>query len=147
MKSFQNLRISLPHKQLPTKRCNLSSFAANPTHVSQTSLPLVPIYSTKSHISAKFYSSFSSNFKPPTDFPFNQQQQKFGLDRIVDVELLQQETPQKITSIWVQHHHKKPCISAVVPSETFEKLKERYSKWCAHDHKLLRHPDLQYITS
>jgi hypothetical protein len=52
-----------------------------------------------------------------------------GLDRIVKVELLEKETPQKITSIWVNYHHKKPCISAVLQKEQYKKIKDKATKW------------------
>lgn len=73
-------------------------------------------YSTKFWISTQsFFSSSSSSVKSL----------KQSLDDFAFVERLEAETPEKVQSLWLQHHIHKDCISAVIPTETFKKLEER----------------------
>lgn len=82
---------------------------------------------TKRFISATSFKMANANFT-----------QGAGLDRFVKVDLLQKETPQKIQSIWVQHHHKLPCISAVLQKEQYQKLKDKAAKWFLFKRILLK---------
>lgn len=50
---------------------------------------------------------------------------KDRLDDVVKVELLEKESKDKITALWLKHHLKKDCVSAVVPPATYAKLLER----------------------
>ena len=69
-----------------------------------------------------------STIKPPT-IP---QQQLTGLNKIVRLEILKQETPERIKSIWVNYHRNKDCIGAVIEKETFDKLKKKAQRWYYH---------------
>ncbi|EFA74562.1 hypothetical protein PPL_00061 [Heterostelium album PN500] len=47
------------------------------------------------------------------------------LNEIVKLELLQKESPETIKEIWLRYHSKKDSICAVIPAETYNKLKQR----------------------
>ena len=50
---------------------------------------------------------------------------KQPLSAYARLELLEQEIPEKVRRIWLQHHAAKPCISAVIPVETAKILSTR----------------------
>ncbi|EIE80289.1 hypothetical protein G6F46_002334 [Rhizopus delemar] len=47
------------------------------------------------------------------------------LDKLVKVELLEKETPENIEKIWTAGHANKDCITAVIPSDIYDKLYKR----------------------
>eukprot|EP01095_Lingulamoeba_sp_RSL-Kostka_P016872 TRINITY_DN8465_c0_g1_i1.p1 TRINITY_DN8465_c0_g1~~TRINITY_DN8465_c0_g1_i1.p1 ORF type:complete len:272 (+),score=31.32 TRINITY_DN8465_c0_g1_i1:154-969(+) len=51
--------------------------------------------------------------------------QNSGLNKIVKLELLQNETSEKITSIWLDYHRQLSCISAVIDTDKYINLKTR----------------------
>ncbi|KAG0170087.1 ATP synthase mitochondrial F1 complex assembly factor 1 [Apophysomyces sp. BC1015] len=51
------------------------------------------------------------------------------LDKIVKVELLEQHDVETITKIWTDYHADKDCITAVIPSETYNMLYKRSQQY------------------
>lgn len=51
------------------------------------------------------------------------------LDKFVKVELLEKETPEKIAEIWNAGHANKDCITAVIPSDIYDKLYKRSQEY------------------
>ncbi|KAF7732849.1 ATP synthase mitochondrial F1 complex assembly factor 1 [Apophysomyces ossiformis] len=51
------------------------------------------------------------------------------LDKIVKVELLEQHDVETITKIWTDYHADKDCITAVIPSETYNTLYKRSQEY------------------
>ncbi|RCH97736.1 ATP synthase mitochondrial F1 complex assembly factor 1 [Rhizopus azygosporus] len=47
------------------------------------------------------------------------------LDKIVKLELFEKETPENIEKIWTAGHANKDCITAVIPSDIYDKLYKR----------------------
>ena len=47
-------------------------------------------------------------------------------------ELLQGESSDKISSIWIDYHREKDCISAAIKGSVYELLKQRLKQWYAH---------------
>ncbi|KAG0747925.1 hypothetical protein G6F57_002017 [Rhizopus arrhizus] len=47
------------------------------------------------------------------------------LDKLVKIELLEKETPENIEKIWTAGHANKDCITAVIPSDIYDKLYKR----------------------
>jgi len=45
-----------------------------------------------------------------------------SLDSLVKVNELEKEDVNKITEVWLEYHKQKPCISAVIPAETYTKM-------------------------
>lgn len=76
---------------------------------------------------SSFSSSLSFNRKKTV---FESQRRNFAnLNEIVKLDLLEKEDTKKITSIWLQYHRKKDCLSAVIPKETYHLLLDK-SKDC-----------------
>ncbi|KAL0094560.1 ATP11 protein-domain-containing protein [Phycomyces blakesleeanus] len=48
-----------------------------------------------------------------------------SLDKIVKLDLLQNEDVKSITKIWTEYHSDKDCITAVIPSEVYDTLYKR----------------------
>ncbi|KAG2198268.1 hypothetical protein INT47_004352 [Mucor saturninus] len=51
------------------------------------------------------------------------------LDKLVKLELLENETPEKIAQIWNAGHANKDCITAAIPSDIYEKLYKRSQEY------------------
>ncbi|KAI9362297.1 ATP11 protein-domain-containing protein [Pilaira anomala] len=52
-----------------------------------------------------------------------------SLDKLVKLELLENETPEVIAQIWNAGHANKDCITAAIPSDIYQKLYERSQKY------------------
>ncbi len=51
------------------------------------------------------------------------------LDKLVKLELLENETPEKIAEIWNAGHANKDCITAAIPADIYDKLYKRSQKF------------------
>jgi ATP synthase F1 complex assembly factor 1 len=51
------------------------------------------------------------------------------LDKLVKLDLLENETPENIAQIWNAGHANKDCITAVIPSDVYEKLYKRSQEY------------------
>ncbi|CAO3622274.1 unnamed protein product [Mucor hiemalis] len=51
------------------------------------------------------------------------------LDKLVKVELLENETPEKIAEIWNAGHANKDCITAAIPADIYDKLYKRSQQY------------------
>ncbi|KAI8994965.1 ATP11 protein-domain-containing protein [Pilobolus umbonatus] len=51
------------------------------------------------------------------------------LDKLVKLELLEKETPETIEQIWKAGHATKDCITAVIPTNIYDKMYERSQKY------------------
>jgi len=48
-----------------------------------------------------------------------------SLNSIVDLEKLSQEPPERIKEIWMEYHKTLDCISAVIPTQTYDHMRSR----------------------
>ncbi|KAI7902833.1 ATP11 protein-domain-containing protein [Cokeromyces recurvatus] len=51
------------------------------------------------------------------------------LDKLVKLDLLEKETPENIEKIWNAGHANKDCITAVIPSDVYDKLYKRSQQY------------------
>lgn len=51
------------------------------------------------------------------------------LDKLVKLDLLENETPENIAKIWNAGHANKDCITAVIPSDIYDKLYKRSQEY------------------
>ncbi|CEP10828.1 hypothetical protein [Parasitella parasitica] len=51
------------------------------------------------------------------------------LDKLVKLDLLENETPENIAQIWNAGHANKDCITAVIPSDVYDKLYKRSQEY------------------
>ncbi|KAL0139129.1 ATP11, mitochondrial F1-ATPase assembly protein [Mucor lusitanicus] len=56
-------------------------------------------------------------------------QPKKTLDKLVKLDLLENETPENIAKIWNAGHANKDCITAVIPSDVYDKLYKRSQEY------------------
>jgi len=49
------------------------------------------------------------------------------LDDVMKMELIEDKSTEEIASLWRAHFGVKECLCAVIPSDTFQQMKERYS--------------------
>jgi hypothetical protein len=55
-----------------------------------------------------------------------------GLERLVKIELFQEQDKKTIMSLWINHHRSRNCISAVIDGAKFNELRQRAVKWYVH---------------
>eukprot|EP01090_Pellita_catalonica_P008173 TRINITY_DN1887_c0_g1_i2.p1 TRINITY_DN1887_c0_g1~~TRINITY_DN1887_c0_g1_i2.p1 ORF type:complete len:216 (+),score=28.23 TRINITY_DN1887_c0_g1_i2:39-686(+) len=51
--------------------------------------------------------------------------QRHSLDKLVFVDKLREETPERIAEIWNRKHQSLPCVSAVIPTKKYKEFKEK----------------------
>jgi len=52
-----------------------------------------------------------------------------SLDKIMKLELLEDKTKEEITEIWTKHFQKKEAVCAVIPTETYNIMKEKFTEF------------------
>ncbi|KAI8987692.1 ATP11 protein-domain-containing protein [Mycotypha africana] len=79
--------------------------------------PIAKETSNNSHVSA------ASTMPGKTQMPYDSSAPT--LDKLVKLDLLEKETPENIAKIWNAGHANQDCITAVIPSETYDTLYKR----------------------
>ncbi|KAL6054221.1 ATP synthase mitochondrial F1 complex assembly factor 1 [Balamuthia mandrillaris] len=100
-------------------RCSYFSEALTPTRT---------LFTINNNFKATTCSVPSFSFQHPKKRHYALRPAPDSLDQLVHMDLFTQETPEKITSLWVNYHQKKPCVVASIPAPTYDRLKERLAE-------------------
>ena len=86
-------------------------------------------------ISNNNYNVFLSNYKkqyisstPPQNYSFFDYNKKGGLDSILKLDTIENETTKTISTLWLDYHRNLPCISAAVDPPIYSRLKKRIDR-------------------
>lgn len=70
--------------------------------------------------------NFSLPTKPKASADFSQVSRERKLNDVMKMELLADKTKEEIATIWTQHFASKDAVCAIIPYDTFKKMKELY---------------------
>jgi len=67
------------------------------------------------------------------------------LDDILKVELIKDESPERIAEIWTEYHSKKDCVHAVIPSEEYKEMFIRAKEFPTFIYPIPREQGYEFI--